>query len=301
VTTQNNRPDQATAPQRPDTLPNADSALGATGSDGTGKPIRRDACDGPAFSSWRSTPDRSAWASSGSVGADDDSGEIAVGGAVSGDDLTLGRLGGGGDDQLVGSSGPALAAHEGEEFGVGGGDRFVVVDDGEDVDDVVDEGVPVGPVGVIGEVDPDQQLGDGNGGDRRVVIIGDHLVEGRSRPVSVDQEGGVEEESAQGRFSISRRSRADVMSRAKAGSRRWRRRSALISAPLPACTGSSWATTLPRRTIVKCSPRCSTASRRSEKFRAASVALTSGMRSDYQTTPLGTSACRRHPVSGAPA
>jgi hypothetical protein len=33
---------------------------------------------------------------------------------------------------------------------------------------------------------------------------------------------------------------------------------------------------------VKCSPRCSTASRMSAKLRAASVALTSGTRSDYQ-------------------
>jgi hypothetical protein len=32
-------------------------------------------------------------------------------------------------------------------------------------------------VGVIGEVDPDQELGDGDGGDRRVVIVGDHVVE----------------------------------------------------------------------------------------------------------------------------
>jgi hypothetical protein len=250
-----------------------------------GARIRRDACDRPAVLLMELGARSLCLGSSSSAGADDDSGKITVGGAVSGHDLTLGRLGGGGDDQIVGSSWLALAAHEGEELGVGGGNRFVVVEDGDDVDDVVDEGLTVGPVGVIGEVGPDQELGDGDGGDRRVVIIGDHVVEGRTRAVGVDQEGGVEEESAQGRFSISRSSRAEVTSRAKAGSRRRRCRSALISAPLPACTGSSWATTLPRRTIVKCSPRCSTASRRSEKFRAASVALTSGMRSDYQTGP----------------
>jgi hypothetical protein len=42
---------------------------------------------------------------------------------------------------------------------VGGDKRSVVVDDGDDVDDLVDEGSTVGPVGVIGEVDPDQELG----------------------------------------------------------------------------------------------------------------------------------------------
>ena len=34
--------------------------------------------------------------------------------------------------------------------------------------------------GAVSEVDPDQQLGDGDGGDRCVVAIGDQLVEGRS-------------------------------------------------------------------------------------------------------------------------
>jgi len=72
------------------------------------------------------------------------------------------------------------------------------------------------------------------------------------------------------------------MSLARSGSRRLRRSRALTSAPLPALTESIWATTLPRRTIVKRSPRCSTASRMSEKFLAASVALTSGAESDYQ-------------------
>lgn len=237
-------------------------------------------------------------ASSGSVGADGDSGKLAVGGAVGGDDFTLGRLGGGGDDQIVGSSGPALAAHVGEKLGVGGGYRDVVVDDGDDIDDVVDEGLTVWPVGLIGEMDSDQQLGDGDGRDRRFVVIGDQLIECRSRAVGVDKEGGVEKESAQGRCSISRSSRTEVTSRAKVGSRRWRCRSALTSAPLPAFTGSSLATTLPRRTILKCSPRCSTASRRPEKFRAASVALTSDTRSDYQTRPLRTSMRRHRSVSG---
>ena len=84
------------------------------------------------------------------------------------------------------------------------------------------------------------------------------------------------------RVSISKSSRTDSMSRPNPGSRRWQRSKALTSAPRPVLTGSSWATTFPRRTIVKCSPRCSTASRMSEKFLAASVALTSGTESDYQ-------------------
>lgn len=135
--------------------------------------VGRAACDWQA-SSLREVGVRSLrLASSGSVGADGDSGKLAVGGDVSGDDFTLGRLGGGGDDQIVGSSWPALAAHVGEKLGVRGGDRVVVVDDGDDVDDVVDEGLTVRPVGLIGEMDSDQQLGNGDGRNRRLVVIGD--------------------------------------------------------------------------------------------------------------------------------
>ena len=80
------------------------------------------------------------------------------------------------------------------------------------------------------------------------------------------------------------------------------RSNALMSAPRPIATGSSWATTLPRRTIVKCSPLCSTASSNSEKFRAALVALISVMRSDYQITafhvPRDSERHERHPRIG---
>jgi hypothetical protein len=75
------------------------------------------------------------------------------------------------------------------------------------------------------------------------------------------------------------------MSVDQARSGRCRRSSALASAPRPPCAGSRWATVFPRRTMVKCSPRCSTASRRSAKFRAASVAVMSGTESDYQMYP----------------
>ena len=100
-------------------------------------------------------------ASSGSLGADGGPRNLAVGGVVGGDDFTppwvtlavatlmrswapMGRPGG----------------HEGEELGVGEGDRVVVVDDGDDIGDVVDESLTVRVVGVVGEVGSDQELGD---------------------------------------------------------------------------------------------------------------------------------------------
>jgi hypothetical protein len=63
---------------------------------------------------------------------------------------------------------------------VGGGNRVVVCDDRDDVNDVIDEGLTIGAVGVIGEVDSDQELSEGNGRDRHVVVIGDQVVECRS-------------------------------------------------------------------------------------------------------------------------
>jgi hypothetical protein len=137
-------------------------------------------------------------------------------------------------------------------------------------------------MGSVGQLDPDQKLSDGDRSKGDLVIVVDGMVQRCSLPVSVDKVGGVEEEPAQGRVSISRSSRTEAMSRAKLRSGLCRCSTALTSAPRPVLTGSNCATTLPRLTIVNRSPRCSTASSMSEKFLAASVALTSGTKSDYQ-------------------
>lgn len=158
----------------------------------------------------------------------------------------------------------------------------VVVDDGDGVCDVIDELLAPGATVAVTELDADEKLRDGDRRHGDFVVVVDDLVEGRSRTVGVDQECRVKQESRQGRVSISNSFRAAATSRAKPGSGRWRRSTALTSRPVPVLTGSSWATTLPRRKIVNRSPRCSTASRMSEKFLAASVALTSVTRSDYQ-------------------
>lgn len=70
-----------------------------------------------------------------------------------------------------------MLAHVNEELCVRGRDCCVVIDDGDHFGDVVDEGLTGGPAGIICEVDADEELGDGDGGDRCVVIVGDHLVE----------------------------------------------------------------------------------------------------------------------------
>ncbi len=73
------------------------------------------------------------------MGADGDSGQVIVGGPVGGDDFSLSRFGRGSNDQVMGSSWSPLATHRHKEIGVECCDRVVVVHDGDDVGDVVDE------------------------------------------------------------------------------------------------------------------------------------------------------------------
>jgi hypothetical protein len=147
-------------------------------------------------------------------------------------------------------------------------------------------------MGPVGQLDSDQKLGDSDRCKGNLVIVVDGMVQRCSLPVGVDKERGVEEEPAQSRVSISSSSRTEAMSRAKLRSGLCRCSTAFTSAPRPVLTGSNCATTLPRLTIVNRSPRCSTASSRSEKFLAASVALTSGTKSDYQIHGVNVRPCR---------
>ena len=128
----------------------------------------------------------------------DDSGQVLEGGGIPRDHLSLGGTSGGGDDQVVGSSGSALLAHRDQELGMRSGDRRVVVDNGDDLFDLIDELPTAGPVNVVGQPDADQELSYGHGGDRHVVVIVDQFVEGRTRAVRVDKERRVEKDRGSG-------------------------------------------------------------------------------------------------------
>ncbi len=110
---------------------------------------------------------------------------------------------GGGDDQVVRTTGPALAPYVDEELGVDLGHRLVVVENGNHLQEVFEEGEAGSPVVAGRKHDPDPQLGHRDRGDRDVVVVSDGLVEGGTRAIGVDQEGRVEEELAQGRCSSS--------------------------------------------------------------------------------------------------
>ncbi len=185
---------------------------------------------------------------------------------------------------------------------MGFGDFDVVVENRDGGDHIFDVRGSRGPVPARCEQGTHSEFGNGDRGDGHVVVVIDGVVEIIIGSLGVDEKRGIEQESAHVRSSISSSPRTASRSFAQSVSRRWRRRSAFTSAPRPPLIGSSCATVLPRRTIVKCSPRCSTASRRSAKLRAASVAVTSGMESDYQMTRTsGSGLPQRCPNRGSSA
>src|SRR5919106_1728076 len=204
--------------------------------------------------------------------SDVDFGEVVERARIGGYDGAASGFGGGGNDQVVSAARSALPSNLHEQQGVFFGDLGVVADDGHGCGDLVDERGSLVTPPPAGEERSDPELGQGDRGYRDVIVVGDEVVKIVTGALGVDQEGRVEEEATHSRRSTASRSRTDLMSVDQARSGRCRRSSALASAPRPPCAGSRWATVFPRRTMVKCSPRCSTASRRSAKFRAASVA-----------------------------
>src|ERR1019366_10506061 len=158
----------------------------------------------------------------------------------------------------------------------------VVGDHPDNLDDSVEKVATAAAGRALCELDAHGQLRNGDCSDGNVIFVADHPVEVATRAFGVDQEGGVEYEATQDRSSMATSSRVAMRSASHALSALRCRSRALTSTPWPIETGSSWATTLPLRTMVKRSPRCSTASSSSAKFRAALVALISFMGSDYQ-------------------
>src|SRR5262245_57946501 len=154
-------------------------------------------------------------------------------------------------------------------------DFEVVTDDGQSVDDVVEERPTGSTAPPGGKLDTHTELGDRDGSDRGVIIVCDQRVEVERGPLCFDEHAAVEQELRQYRSSMLNSLRRASSSSRQAGSGRCRRSSALACAPEATTAGSSCAITRPRRTMVYRSPRCSTPSSISENRRDASVAVTS--------------------------
>ncbi len=57
------------------------------------------------------------------------------------------------------------------------GHRGVIVDDGEDLGDFIDELLASGSVSIVGELDAHEELGDGDRGDSDLVVVGDEFLQ----------------------------------------------------------------------------------------------------------------------------
>ncbi len=214
--------------------------------------------------------------------------------AVGAEDRAVGGARGGGDNQVKGAARFALRPHRHEQLGVLLGvllgDLDMVVEDRHSCDDVVDVGRPYGLACAVGAQGSDTQGSDAQLADRRsghghIVVIIDELIQFATDPfASIRKAVSIRKAASKSsRVTAAHRSQGapGVASRSpdQSASGRCRLSSAVTSAPRHRCIGSICAIARPRRTMVKCSPRCSIASNRSAKFRTASVAVTSVMKS----------------------
>ena len=118
-------------------------------------------------------------------------GKVGKRAGVGGHDGSTCRSGGGGDEQVMGASGPPLLADGNEQMSVSLGDGHVVAHDWDGGDHAVEEVLPSAPGLAAGELDTDQQLGNGDCCDGDIVIVGHYGVELIAAPVRIDEEGGV--------------------------------------------------------------------------------------------------------------
>ena len=72
----------------------------------------------------------------------------------------------------------------------------------------------------VGELDPDEQLGGGDGRDRDVVVVGDRPVQAGPPAFGGDQDRRVEDQAFQSRSSVTRSDRTSARSAAHAASGR---------------------------------------------------------------------------------
>jgi hypothetical protein len=162
-----------------------------------------------------------------------------------------------------------------EQLGVSAGDVDVVVLDGHRRQNCLDIPLPRLPAATGGQLDAHEKLrcGDGSHGD--IVLVVDQVIENLAPTFGSYQNRRVQDQAFQLRSSTATMALSSRNSVSQSGSRLYPRRISLIDSPDALTAGPMRATGRPFLTMTKLSPRCSTASRMSEKRRAASVALIS--------------------------
>jgi len=217
----------------------------------------------------RRVPHRHAW-------------ELVEATRVGGDDDPVGCERRRSDQQVVGSARSSESSHVREQRCVCPRDDDVVALDRHCLEQRLYELLPAFPPARSSELDADKQLGRGDSRDHYIVFVSNDPVKIRASPLSSHQDRCVENQSVQDLSSTRTLARNSASSPAHARSGRCSRSSAFTRAPEATGAGAIVATVRPRLTTRNVSPRFSTASSTSENRRAASVALTFFMKSDYQ-------------------
>jgi len=195
-----------------------------------------------------------------------------------------------GDDEIVRASGPTRSPHCHQQRRMISSYCGVIGKHRKRQSNIGDVGAAPLALGLRSQLYADLQLGNSDRCYGDVIIVVDQVIDVSRRSFGVDQKRRVEKQERHERSSISNKPRMASRSRSHCSSVGCRRSRSLASTPRPRETGSMCATALPCRVIVYRSPECSTASSRSENRRAASVAVNSDMKSDYQI--YGRSSCR---------
>lgn len=139
----------------------------------------------------------------------------------------------------MGTSLTAGCADCDQQFGVRASNCEVVADDRQAVDDVIEEPTPRTSTFAGRDPDPDAEFGDRDRGNGGLVVVIDQVVQVERCAFDFDEDVGVQQEQRQNRSSVVSWSRKATSSPLQSVSTRWRRRSALASAPVAAIAGSS--------------------------------------------------------------
>ena len=139
----------------------------------------------------------------------------------------------------MGATWAACSADCDEQGRVGSGDIDVVVDDGECVEQVVDECSAIRPSPTGGGLDADTKFSDGERRDRRLVVVGDEVVEIELTAFGSDEHIRVQQQRGQNRSSATNCDRSSATSPIQSASTRCRRISSFVRTPDATRAGSS--------------------------------------------------------------
>ena len=171
--------------------------------------------------------------------SDFDAGNIVEALAVGGDQRPAGRPCGRGDDEVMGALRAAGFEERDQQFGVDASNCQVIANDRQAVDDVIEKLAPRSSTFTGRDLDSYAELGDGDRGNRGLVVVIDQVVQVERGAFGLDEDVRVQQEQRQNLSSVVNWSRKATSSPLQSVSTRWRRRSAFASAPVAAMAGSS--------------------------------------------------------------